>query len=115
MADVRDALAGVCDDGTLSILDLSQYCDIPDAKATLSAANSGDLTVLFINIVSLSLNWTEFSLLLKELKEKPDIIALSETKITEECHTYYQPYLEGYEFKRILSKTHFGGVGFFCS
>ena len=56
MADVRDALAGVCDDGTLSILDLSQYCDIPDAKATLSAANSGDLTVLYINIVSLSLN-----------------------------------------------------------
>ena len=113
MANARDALADVCDDTTLSMLNLSRYCDIPDAKATLRATKSGDLTVLYMNIGSLPLHWTDFSKILEDLEEKPDIIAFSETKITEKCCTYYHPYLEGYSFKRVLSKTHFGGVGFF--
>ena len=116
MTDVTNTFVNIDDDMTPSIFDIfdvSQYTDISNAIPTLRAAKSGDLTVLYMNIVSLPFHWTDFSDFLKDLEEKPDIIALSETKITEKCYTYYNPYLEGYRFKRVLSKTHFGGVGFF--
>ena len=93
--------------------DLSRYCSPQDANSTLNASQQRDLSILYINIVSLPKNMYKLLHLLTKLDKKPDLICLSETKITEKCNTQYHPYLEGYTFSKIKSKTHFGGVGIF--
>lgn len=85
---MADALAGVCDGGTLSILDLAHYCEITGAKVILIAINSGDLAVLYINLVSLSFNWTEFTLLRKELIET--LVKLKSQKMSHILSTLSQ-------------------------
>ena len=41
------------------------------------------------------------------------MILLSETKLTEKCYQSYHPNLENYTFKKVKSKSYFGGVGVF--
>ena len=51
--------------------------------------------------------------LLSDLDKKPDIIALSETKLTNKINTHYHPHLDNYTFFGTRSKSYFGGVGVF--
>ena len=93
--------------------DVSNYCALEAANVSLNSSNESDLSVLYINIVSLPCNMTKLLNFLTKLDKKPDIICLSETKITEKCNTHFNPYINGYSFEKIKSKTHFGGVGVF--
>ena len=93
--------------------DLASYCSLSAANIFLNQSQERDLSVLYINIVSLSSNMTILLNFLTKLDKKPDLICLSETKITEKVNAYYNPHLEGYTFKNIKSKTHFGSVGVF--
>ena len=96
-----------------SDLDLAKYCSIQQANTTLGGARTGDLTIMYINIKSLYFNEDEFHGLLGKLDKTPDLICLSETKITEKVHTDFHPHLENYKYYGIKSKTHFGSVGVF--
>ena len=73
----------------------------------------GDVTVLYYNISSLPGNFNDLHSSLAMLNFKPDIIGLSETKITSKVNSYYNPYLDNYTFYQSQSSTHFGSVGAF--
>ena len=57
-----------------------------------------ELTVMVINIESLPSNFAYFTSTLTNLKFAPDIIGLSETKITETVNSYYNPHIENYDY-----------------
>ena len=104
---------GDCEDTVISEFDIANYSSIQDANTALNTARIGDLSVLYINIVSLPCNMNELHQFLSNFDAKPDIIALSETKITVNVNAHYHPYLENYKFFRIKSKSFAGGVGLF--
>ena len=93
--------------------DLSEYSSIYDANLSLNSCNQRDLSILYINIVSLPSNMNELLHFLSRFDKKPDIISLTETKITETNNTHFNPFLENYTFYNIRSKTHFGSIGMF--
>ena len=82
------AVFGMEDDNVTPFFEaeLAKYSSPSEANLMLCSANSKDLSVLYINIVSLYSNFDEFSNLLTNFDEKIDLILLSETKITEECN-----------------------------
>jgi len=94
-------------------LDLARYRTIEESNITLKSRCNGELSILYINIVSLPSNMDIFHNFLSNFETKPDLICLSETKITVKCNAEFHPYLENYTFYNIKSKTHFGGVGIF--
>ena len=105
---------GDCDDIILpDFNDLSNYCSLDDANISLNESHQRDLSVLYINIVSINSKMTDLLHFLSKFDKKPDLICLSETKITEKVNTNYNPHLDGYTFEKIKSKTHAGGVGIF--
>ena len=104
---------GDCDGAIYPELDIANYCTHEDANSSLNMASVGDLSILYINIVSLPCNMDQLVNLLTHFDKKPDLIALSETKITEICNTEYHPYLESYKYYNIKSKTMSGSVGLF--
>ena len=104
---------GDCDDTILSEINLAKYCPLQDANFTLNSSTVRDLSILYINIVSLPLHMNDLQQLLSRFDKKPDVIALSETKITEKVNGHYHPHLDGYTFSQIKSTTFFGSVGIF--
>ena len=65
-----------------SDFDITNYCTIRDANITLNASNVRDLSILYLNIVSLPSNMNDLHHLLSQLDKKPDLIALSDIKLT---------------------------------
>ena len=96
-----------------SELDQALYRTIEESNVTLKNQGTGELSILYINIVSLPSNMDIFMNFLAKFDKKPHLICLSETKITEKSNTDFHPYLENYTFFHIKSITHFGGVGIF--
>ena len=70
---------GDCEDTVISEFDIANYSSIQDANTALNTARIGDLSVLYINIVSLPCNMNELHQFLSNFDAKPDIIVLSET------------------------------------
>ena len=94
--------------------DVSKYSSIAEANVSLNeSSNARQLSVLYVNIVSLFYNIGELTRLLSQFDKKPDLIVLSETKITDKVHSDYNPHINGYSFKNMPSKTHFGSAGVF--
>ena len=60
------------DDVIPDFTNLSNYCSHKDANVSLNASQERDLSVLYINIVSLSSNMTLFLNLLTKFNKKPD-------------------------------------------
>ena len=60
-------------------------------------------------------NFNKFKRYLTQLSAKPDIIALSETKITTKVNQNPNVEISGYDFKYRKSTSFFGGVGFYIS
>ena len=104
---------GDSDDTIFPEINIAKYCSHQDANTTLNAADAQDLSILYLNIVSLPHNMNDLLIFLSRLDKKPDLITFSETKITDIVNTYYHPYLEGYTYHGISSKTYFGSVGVF--
>ena len=94
--------------------DISKYTTIEDANITLNnSKNASELSVLYINIVSLSGNIDDLTNFLAEFDNNPDLILLSETKITDKVNTNYIPHLDNYTYRNMPSKTFFGSTGVF--
>ena len=76
--------------------------------------SENDITVFYANVRSLPKRGAKLNNTLAMLNFSPDIIALTETKITTKVNTYYNPYIENYTFyESTKSNTVSGGVGVF--
>ena len=76
---------------------------------------SDELSCFYMNIRSLVNNLDALNLFLASFCVKPDIIALTETKLTEKVNLNADVEIPGYTFVHRKSKSHFGGVGFYVS
>ena len=84
--------------------DKSAYFDINSLNRTVSKQ---DLLIMHINVRSIQKNFDQLSMILTELQKLPDIIALSETKLSpNQIPTNID--LEGYEFVRCDSSSKSG-------
>ena len=98
-----------------SILDTEYYSNDETAKLLLNR-DSNEISVLYWNIRSLVCNFDNLTNYLNQLKVKPDILALAETKITTKVNSDPHVDIHGYSpFIYRKSQTHFGGVGFYIS
>ena len=91
----------------------TEYFSNDEARIFFTDNNETDLSLFYWNVSSLPVHMNDLNNMLAGLKVKPDVIALSETRITEIVNTDYRPYIEGYTFKNIPSKTITGSVGVF--
>ena len=91
----------------------SRYFTIKQVRSRISCIKNKGFSLMHFNIRSLSKNLTLINDLLLTLNDQPDIIALSETRLTE--NSYHNISLPGYKFLGQHSKTSAGGVGFYIS
>ena len=92
----------------------NEYYSFDRAKNVLSENVAGDLTIIVVNMDSLPKNLWYLNKTLSLLKFQPDIIALSETHITEKSNSYYHPHMPGYKyFASTKSSLKKGSAGVF--
>lgn len=91
----------------------NEYYSYESLKNTLSNTTSSDLVVMHVNICSLPRRIDDLNNMLHFLNVNPDIIGLSETRITTKVNAFYHPHLENYSFYQSNSSTHSGSVGVF--
>ena len=89
--------------------DKSACFDINSLNRTLSKL---DLLIMHFNVRRIQKNFDQLSMILTELQKLPDIIALTETKLSpNQIPTNIDQ--EGYEFVHCDSSSKSGGVGFY--
>ena len=104
---------GTCDDNS-NYCDFFDNCVYYDVKSLNNVVNlkTDELFILHFNVRSLQKNIDNLNTLLATFSETPDIIAISETKLT-----HGQPFVNvditGYDFIHCASITKAGGVGFY--
>ena len=104
---------GTCDDNS-NYCDFFDNCVYHDITSLNNVVNlkTNELFILHFNVRSLQKNIDKLITLLVTFSETPDIIAISQTKLT-----YGQPLLNvditGYDFIHCISITKAGGVGFY--
>ena len=81
----------------------------------MSERQNDEISVLYMNIRSIVFNFDEFTNYIAQFDVKPDIIALSETKITDKVNEKPHVDIAGYNFIFSKSPTCFGGVGLYIS
>ena len=91
----------------------TEYFSTDEARMFFTNNNETDLSLFYWNVSSLPVHMNDLNNILADLEVKPDVIVLSETRITEIVNTDYRPHLENYTFKNIPSKTITGSVGVF--
>ena len=69
--------------------------------------------MLHLNVASISLHLNDLKILLSILDHPFDIIALSETKILNNCEPLDNIFIEGYKYEHTPTKTEKGGVCIF--
>ena len=99
---------------TIRISPKQSYISTSEVKKfVLNNGQTTDLSIIHVNICSLPGNIDKLINLIAELDIKPDIIAISETKITISTNQDFKPNIENYSFFNIPSLTSAGGVGIF--
>ena len=91
---------------------LDKYIFYDELEST-AVRNDKEITMLHVNIVSLITNFDKLKELLLVMKNMPDVICLSETRLKEKHTKSHIPCLEGYEFENINSNSDAGGVGIY--
>ena len=91
----------------------TKYVKIADLKIMNEKIKSSDLKLLYLNISSIKQNLDKLTNLLAVTKYLPDIIALTETKITTTVNQEYYPNLPNYTFINTPSVINCGGAGMF--
>ena len=94
---------------------LTEYYTDEKAANIMKKKRGSEISVLYYNIESLPLHFTKLHTKLVMFNIKPDIIVLSETKITLIRNSYYKPHLEGYTFYQSQSSSTHGSVGVFIN
>ena len=97
----------------LNSIEQNEYYSNERLESIIGQNLDNDFTIFSLNIGSLPLHINDLSTTLSLLKLQPDIIGLSETKITTEVNSYYNPSLENYKFHQSKSSTVSGSVGVF--
>ena len=92
---------------------VSNYCTVDDMQKMLDQAGSKALSIIHCNIRSLSKNISLLSDLANTFSRKPDIIGISETKLSQNSVTNID--LLGYKFYQTDSNTNAGGVGIYVA
>jgi len=96
----------------LSDFDLSSYLSTDNTSHYLKNLKKTDLTVLHLNVRSLTKNIEKVEELINTLQHMPDIIAISETKLNLKSNIALIQ-LPGYTFEHVDSTSNAGGVGVF--
>ena len=94
-------------------LGVNEYYSNERLSNIIKQKRDGDITVLYYNIGSLPKHFHDLHSRLAILNFNPDIIGLSETKITDKVNSNYNPHLDGYKFYQSKSTTTHGSVGVF--
>ena len=87
----------------------TEYFSNEGIAKVLAARSSDEISCVYLNIRSLVSNFSNLHVYLSNFHVKPDIIALSETKITEKVNLNPHVDIPGYTFEHRKSKSHFGG------
>ena len=105
------------DEGGLDInlIEHNEYYSTEKYKSIIAKKIDNDITIMSLNISSLPKHFNDLSTTLSLLNYNPDIIGLSETKITPKVNPYYNPYLDNYNFYQTQSSTKCGSVGVFIN
>ncbi len=97
----------VCDNCLkCSLLDVNEFSNLINSKS------DSELIVIHINVRSLSLNLIKIEEYIDSLDVYPDVICVSETKISADSDVN-QLNIEGYSFVHIDSHISFGGTGIY--
>ena len=100
------------EDGTIQLME-TKYYKIGDLKNMIENIKISDLKLIYLNISSLNQNMDKLINLLAVTNFTPDIIALTETKITTTVNLDFHPILPNYTFFNTPSTTASGGAGIF--
>ena len=76
----------------------NEYYSVDRLNTLINDKNKGELRVMVVNISSLPLNIDYLTTTLRLLNFAPDIIGLTETRITETVNSYYNPHIENYVY-----------------
>ena len=99
--------------GHLDFSKISKYVDI-DNYNTLYNKNQSPLNIMHFNIRSIAKNFDQLTALLKCLAIPPDVLAVTETWLTD--HTTHLYHLEGYHSYHVTRQRRSqGGVSVFIS
>ena len=101
---------GMIDDDDYDDMIHTEYFSINDAKSYFADKRINDLSLIHLNISSLPANFNKLNDLLADLNLEPDVIALTETKITEVTNNDFCPTLDNYSFINIPSETKSGAL-----
>ena len=100
--------------GHLDINEISKYYDLATFKTLTSSYTTSNLKLLHLNARSLPRNFEHITSFLKYLTNSPDIIAITETWLTNFNKDLFQ--LEGYHAYHLVRHTNpHGGVSLFVS
>ena len=99
-------------DCNTGIIETKYYTNL-QLKNTVDCKNKSDLKLIYFNISSLNQNMDKLVKLIAEINFTPDIIALTETRITEIVNKDLYPSIPNYSFYNVPSLTSAGGVGIF--
>ena len=92
---------------------INEYYSYDKLKNIIRRKRDNDLTVMYANISSLPLHMHELTNTLAQLNFIPDIIGLSETRITTKCNSYVNPSIPNYKYYQSQSSNNAGSVGVF--
>ena len=113
-----------CPDNFRVCTDCSTVCNylgIHDLNTAFSGMKLNDLSLVHVNIRSLSKNLNKFENMLDRLDRKPDIICITETKLNENIVSdpdHSDPKvinLPNYKFYHTISTTNAGGAGLYVA
>ena len=102
-----------CNESLVSEFIESNYHSVKQCGRWFFDIRNKGLSMLHFNIRSLKKNLTFLNDILMRVKELPNIIAISETKLSD--NNPFNTSIPGYSFLSVNSKTSAGGVGFYVS
>ena len=91
----------------------TEYFSFNRWRNLLKNKRENDITAIHVNIRSLPARMVELNNTLASLDFNPDIIGLSETKLTTKTNSHYNPSIQNYNFFQSQSCTFSGSVGVF--
>jgi len=91
----------------------SSYYSLSDITATFEQHCKDSLSIIHVNIVSLSTNLYKLENFLTQVRYARDIIAITETRIKYTMPIIYNVNLQGYNFIHVNTHKNAGGVGLY--
>ena len=91
----------------------NKYLSHSEVSDIVKNKDAQDISMIYYNTSSLPKHFDELKHSLRRMNFKPDLICLTETKITTTVNTYFQPEMDDYEYIQAKSNNDAGSVGLF--